>query len=258
MNDYPAMIATVNQVEPVPRRVRAQLGGDTVFDTTRALYVWEWPYYPQYYIPLADVRPDVLIPEGHRQHTARGDADLHGLRVGDTHRPRAAKVLRDSPIDRLTDTVRFEWAAMDAWLEEDERIFVHPRNPYVRVDALRSTRTVRVELDGTVLAESSSPIMVFETGLPTRYYLNRTEIDFAHMIPTGTVTECPYKGTTSGYWSVHAGGTVHADLAWSYDFPTRQLQPIAGLLAFYNERVDIFLDGLQLQRPKTHFFRSTD
>jgi uncharacterized protein (DUF427 family) len=258
VNDYPAMIAPVNHVEPVPRRVRAWLAGQTVFDTTRALYVWEWPNYPQYYIPLADVRAGLLVPEGHRQHSRRGDVDLHGLRVGDTHRPRAAKVFRDSPVDGLSGTVRFEWAAMDAWLEEDERVFVHPRNPYVRVDALRSTRTVRVELGGAVLAESSSPIMVFETGLPTRYYLNRTEINFEYLIPTGTVTECPYKGTTSGYWSVQADGSVHPDLAWSYDFPTRQLQPIAGLIAFYNEQVDIFLDGQQLERPKTHFFPSAD
>ena len=99
------------------------------------------------------------------------------------------------PIDGLSGTVRFEWAALDAWFEEDEQVFVHPRNPYVRVDALRSTRSVRVELDGVVLAESSSPVMVFETGLPTRYYLNRTEVDFAHLIPTDTVTACPYKGT---------------------------------------------------------------
>ena len=258
VNDYPAMIVQVNHVEPVPRRVRAFLAGETVFDTTRALYVWEWPNYPQYYIPLADVRPSLLIPEGHSQHSRRGDVELHGLQVGDTHRPRAAKVLHDSPVGGLSSTVRFEWAAMDAWLEEDERVFVHPRNPYVRVDALRSTRTVRVELGGTVLAESSSPIMVFETGLPTRYYLNRTETNFEHLIPTGTVTECPYKGTTSGYWSVRADGSVHPDLAWSYDFPTRQLLPIVGLVAFYNEKVDIFLDGQLLERPKTHFFPSTD
>jgi uncharacterized protein (DUF427 family) len=180
------------------------------------------------------------------------------LRVGDIHRPHAARVLRDSPLDGLSGTVRFEWAAVDAWFEEDERVLVHPRNPYVRVDALRSTRTVRVELEGTMLGESSSPIMVFETGLPTRYYLNRSELDFTHLIPTDTVTECPYKGTTSGYWSIDVGGTVHPDLAWTYDFPTRQLLPIAGLIAFYNERVDIFLDGRQLERPRTHFFRSTD
>ena len=128
-----------------------------------------------------------------------------------------------------------------------------PRNPYARVDALRSTRKVRVELEGLLLAESSSPVMVFETGLPTRYYLNRTEIDLEHLIPSDTVTECPYKGTTSAYWSVRTGDKVHRDLAWSYDFPTRQLLPITGLVAFYNEKVDIFLDGRQLERPTTHF-----
>ncbi len=157
------------------------------------------------------------------------------------------------PFDGLSGTVRFEWDALDAWYEEDEQVFVHPRSPYTRVDALRSTRTVRVELDGIVLAESSAPVLVFETGLPTRYYLDRTAVDFTRLIRTGTVTACPYKGTTSDYWSVRAGGTVAADLAWSYSFPTRQLLPIAGLIAFYNEKVDLFLDGQQLERPRTHF-----
>jgi uncharacterized protein (DUF427 family) len=149
--------------------------------------------------------------------------------------------------------VRFEWSAFDAWYEEDEQVFVHPRDPYTRVDALRSTRRVRVESKGTVLAESSSPVMVFETGLPTRYYLNRTDVDFTHLVPSDTVTECPYKGVTSGYWSSQVGGVVHPDIAWTYDFPTRQLLPIAGLIAFYNEKVDLFLDGQKLQRPHTHF-----
>jgi uncharacterized protein (DUF427 family) len=258
VNGYPAMIAEVNHVEPVPRRIRAFLAGQVVFDTTRALYVWEWPYYPQYYIPAADVCPGVLVPEEHTQQTGRGKVELHGLRVGDTHRPRTARLLADSPINGLSGTVRFEWAALDAWFEEDEQVFVHPRNPYVRVDALRSTRPVRVELEGAVLAESSSPVMVFETGLPTRYYVDRTEVSFEHLIPTDTVTSCPYKGTTSGYWSIRAGGTVHPDLAWSYDFPTRQLSPIAGLIAFYNEKADIFLDGQKLERPATHFFPPAD
>jgi uncharacterized protein (DUF427 family) len=258
MKDYPAMIAQVNQVEPVARRIRAMLAGEIVLDTTAALYVWEWANYPQYYIPLADIRAEFLVPEGHTQHSPRGSVELHGLRVGDTQRPHAARVLRDSPVGAISQTVRFEWASLDAWFEEDERVFVHPRNPYVRVDALRSTRTVRIELLGAVLGESPSPVMVFETGLPTRYYLNRTEIDFTHLIRTDTVTECPYKGTTGSYWSVEVGGTVHPDLGWSYDFPTRQLLPIAGLVAFYNERVDINLDGRRLERPKTHFFPSTE
>jgi len=253
MPDYPAMITPVNHVEPGPRRVRAMLGGETVLDTTRAMYVWESVYYPQYYIPLADIRAELLVAEGFRQHSPRGEVELHGLQVGEARRAHAVRVLRDSSVAGLSSTARFEWDALDAWFEEDERVFVHPRNPYVRVDALRSTRRVRVELDGAVLAESGSPVLVFETGLPTRYYLNRTDVDFSQLTPTDTVTACPYKGTTSGYWSARVGGEEHPDLAWSYDFPARELLPIAGLIAFYNERVDILLDGGALLRPTTHF-----
>jgi len=249
------MIVPVNHVEPVPRRVRAFAAGQLVVDTTHAVYVWEWANYPQYYIPLTDVRAGLLVSEDVTQHSPRGAVELNSLQIGDLRRPHSVKILRDSPIEGLSGTVRFDWSALDAWFEEDEQVFVHPRNPYVRVDALRSTRPVRVELEGTVLAQSSSPVMVFETGLPTRYYLNRTDIDFTHLIPTDTVTECPYKGTTSGYWAVDVGGTVQPDLAWAYDFPTRELLPIAGLIAFYNEKVDTFVDGQLLKRPTTHFFR---
>jgi uncharacterized protein (DUF427 family) len=255
--DYPSPIASVNHVEPAPRRVRGFLAVEPVFDTTRARYVWEWPYYPHYYIPLDDVRTELLVAEGHAQATRRGQAELHGLRVGDVERPRAVKVYGASPIDGVSHTVRFEWEALDVWFEEDEQIFVHPRSPYVRVDAVRSTRSVRIELDGVVLASSSSPVLVFETGLPTRYYLDRTQVNLEHLIASDTVTACPYKGTTSGYWSIRVGADLHADLAWAYDFPTRQLLPIAGLIAFYNEKVDVFLDGRQLERPVTHFFKST-
>jgi len=191
MSDYPAAITATNHVAPVPRRIRAFAGGEKVLDTTRALYVWEWPNYPQYYIPLADVRSDLLEPEGHTQQTGRGMVEVHGLRAGPVHRPRAAKVVGDSPIDGLSGTVRFEWAAMDAWFEEDEQVFVHPRSPYVRVDALRSNRTVRVELDGVVLAEARSTVMVFETGLPTRYYLSRTDIERVDITLDGQRLERP-------------------------------------------------------------------
>jgi uncharacterized protein (DUF427 family) len=227
MRDYPQMLVQKGHVEPAPRRVRGFVDGHVVFDTTAALYVWEWPNYPQYAIPMADVDP----------------ARLEGLR----HR-----VLADGP---AAGHVRFSWDALDAWYEEDERIFVHPRNPYTRVDALRAQRHVRVERDGVLLAESSSPVLVFETGLPTRYYLDRTDVHFEHLIATDTVTECPYKGRTSGYWSVRTPAGLHADLAWTYDFPTRALSPIAGLIAFYDEQVDVTLDGRRRERPKTHFFR---
>lgn len=247
---YPSLIVPVDHVEPVPRRVRAVMAGETVLDTIRALYVWEWPPYPQFYIPLADIRDGVLVDEDRTEVTTRGEAVVHGLRVGDTYRPGAAKVFELSPVAGVAGTARLEWRSLDAWYEEDEQVFVHPRSPYSRVDAIRSTRRVRVELDGAVLAESSSSVMVFETGLPTRYYFNRTEVDFTHLAPTETVTACPYKGITSEYWSARSGTP---DLAWSYEFPTRQLLPIAGLIAFYNERVDISIDGQPQERPRTHF-----
>ena len=254
--DFPPMIATVDLIEPAPRRVRATLGGRTVFDTTRALYVWEWANYPQYYIPLADIAVELLVDEDHEQKRQQGTARQHGIKVGELEKPRAARVFGPDALAGLDGYVRFEWTAFDAWYEEDERIYVHPRNPYVRVDALRSTRRVRVELDGVVVAESDSPVMVLETGLPTRYYLNRTDVDFSRLVPTETVTECPYKGTTSQYWSVlGADGVAHPDLAWSYEFPTRQLLPITGMIAFYNEKVDHVLDGVPLERPVTHFFK---
>jgi uncharacterized protein (DUF427 family) len=207
---YPAILTPAGHSEPVPRRIRAMLGGRTVLDTTAARYVWEIPNYPAYYVPAADVDPETLTT----LHVKHGT-------------------------DVLTGYVRIRWTALDAWFEEDEQVFVHPRDPYTRVDALRSTREVTVTLGGVELARSTSPVMVFETGLPTRYYLNRTDIDFTLLTASDTETACPYKGTTSGYWTATVDGTEYPDIAWAYDFPTVALSPIAGLVAFYNEKVDI-------------------
>jgi uncharacterized protein (DUF427 family) len=250
---YPASIAVIDQIEPAPRRVRGFIAGQPAFDTQRAIYVWEWPHYPQYYVPLADVDTQVLVDEDHPQRLHRGLARRHGLRVGSVSRPGTVRVFTADSMAGLENMVRFDWDALDAWFEEDEQIFVHPRNPYARVDALRSTRHVRVELEGVVLAESASPVMVFETGLPTRYYLNRTDVDFQHLVATDTVTACPYKGTTSGYWAVDLSGQIYPDVAWTYDFPTAPLLAIAGLISFYNEKVDTYIDGDLLDRPVTHF-----
>ena len=225
MTDYPQTIVPVGHSEPVPRRVRAVLDGEVIVDTVRALYVWEWPPYPQYYLPRADFRAGVAVD------------DL----VAEEHVGPAG-------------TVRLRWDAVDAWFEEDEQVFVHPRSPYARADAIRSTRPVRIELEGVLIAESPSPVMVFETGLPPRYYVDRSAVDFDRLVPSDTVSECPYKGRTSAWWSIRAGGHVHEDLAWSYDFPTREMLPIAGLVSFFNERLDVILDGRLLERPKTPFF----
>lgn len=239
MTDYPVVNVPVDHVQPVPRRIRGVLANEVVVDTTRALYVWEHPYYPQFYVPRADVRADLLVDEHAARDTSRGAAHVHGVHLAGVHRPSSALHYRD-----FHDSVRFDWAALDGWFEEDEQVFVHPRNPYTRVDALRSSRVVRIELDGVVLAESAAPVLVFETGLPTRYYLSRPHVDFSALTRTDTETACPYKGTTTDYWSVTTPNGTYPDLAWSYSFPTKDLLPIAGLVAFYDEKVDVFVDGV--------------
>ncbi|REO51456.1 DUF427 domain-containing protein, partial [Mycobacterium tuberculosis] len=175
--DYPQMAATRGRIEPAPRRVRGYLGHVLVFDTSAARYVWEVPYYPQYYIPLADVRMEFLRDENHPQRVQLGPSRLHSLvSAGQTHRS-AARVFDvdgDSPV---AGTVRFNWDPL-RWFEEDEPIHGHPRNPYQRADALRSHRHVRVELDGIVLADTRSPVLLFETGIPTRYYIDPADIAF--------------------------------------------------------------------------------
>jgi uncharacterized protein (DUF427 family) len=253
--DYPGPITPTDHIEPVPRRIRAELAGRTVLETSDALYLWEWPFYPQFLIPAADVDPAVLLEEGRTHRVSRGTVADVGLRVGERHRAAAGRRYEASRIPALVGRIRFDWDALDAWYEEAEQVFVHPRNPYVRVDALRSSRHVRIERDGVVLAESGAPVMVFETGLPPRIYLDRSAVDFTHLVPSDTVTACPYKGRTTAYWSVRTGETEDADLAWSYDFPTLALAPIAGLVAFYDEQVDVFLDGTHRPRPVTHFSR---
>jgi uncharacterized protein (DUF427 family) len=252
VSQFPPSIAKVNQVAPAPRRVRGIVRGKTIFDTVRALYVWEWPHYPQYYLPRADVDMACLVPDADPVATPLGAAQSHMLRVGDVERHAAAKLMGASPVNDLNDTLRFDWPALDAWFEEDEQVFVHPRNPYTRVDALRSRRSVRVERSGVVLAESPAPVTLFETGLPTRYYIDQRDVRFEHLVPSATRTECPYKGRTTGYWSVEINGRTIPDLAWMYAFPTTAVAPIAGLVAFLNERVDLFIDGVPQPRPKTH------
>ena len=250
--DYPKMAAERGRVEPSPRRVRGYVDGQLVFDTTHARYVWEVPNYPQYYIPRADVRDEFLVDENHPQKVQFGPSRMYSLTAGDATRTGAARVFDADGGGPVAGTVRFEWDALD-WFEEEEPIVGHPRNPYARVDALRSHRHVHVELDGVVLADTHAPVLLFETGLPTRYYIDRTDVVFANLEPSDTQTLCPYKGITSGYWSVRVGETVHQDLVWTYAYPLPAVAPIAGLIAFYNEKVDIAVDGVALPRPHTSF-----
>jgi uncharacterized protein (DUF427 family) len=181
-----------------------------------------------------------------------GPSRLHSITAGGNTQESAARVFDADGGGLVDGYVRFEWDSVE-WFEEDERIVGHPRNPYARIDALRSHRHVRVELDGVVVADTHSPVLLFETGLPTRYYIDRTDVSFEHLVPSKTETLCPYKGTTSGYWSIRVGDAVHADLAWTYDYPLPAVAAIAGLVAFYNEKLDIVVDDFRLPRPSTHF-----
>jgi uncharacterized protein (DUF427 family) len=240
------------RVERGLKRVRAYLNGELVADTRTPYLVWEWPYYPTYYVPLADMLA-TLIPAGETSHSpSRGDGEVLHVKVATSTAERAALRYPDSPLEQLRDLVRLDWNAMSEWLEEDEPVYTHPRDPYKRVDILASSRHVRVEVDGVVVAESRQPRILFETGLPPRHYIPLPDVRMDLLRPSATVTHCPYKGT-AGYWSVDTGQGVHEDLVWIYRTPLPESQKIAGLACFYDEKVDVFLDGERQTRPKTKF-----
>lgn len=229
------------------------LGGVVVADTLRPLLVWENPHYPTYYIPRPDVLDGALVPTGETAHSpSRGDASVLTVVGGGKEAAGAARIHADSPFPELRDAVAFDWGAMDHWFEEDEEVYVHARDPYTRVDILRSSRDVRVEVAGVVVARSDRPSFLFETGLPVRTYLPKTDVRMDLLVPSATVTRCPYKGTAE-YWDVVIDGERHTDFAWSYPFPTAESAKIAGLVAFYDEKVDTFVDGERRERPRSPF-----
>lgn len=237
------------RVEHTAKRVRTYLGGRVVADTTSALLVWESPYYPAYYFPLDDVDDAALKATGATKHSpSRGDAVVYTVTSGTVEAADAALAYPDSPLEQIRGHVRFEWDAMDAWFEEDEEVFFHPRDPYTRVDILAGSRHVRIEVDGVTVADSRSPRILFETGLPARYYLPKTDVRLDLLEHTGTVTHCPYKGTAE-YWTVNG----KKDLAWSYRTPLPESEKVAGLIAFYDEKLDVYVDGELQERPKTKF-----
>jgi uncharacterized protein (DUF427 family) len=241
------------RVERGAKRVRVHLGGEVIADTTEPVLVWEVPYYPTYYIPAADVRAGILVADGSVRHSpSRGEGQIYTVKTARAQAPGAALRYADSPIEELRGLIRLDWVAMDAWFEEDEEVFAHPRDPHTRIDVLNSSRHIRVEIDGVTVAESSSPHLLFETGLPVRYYLPKTHVRMDLLEPAETVSYCPYKGKAE-HWSIRAGDRVHADLAWSYQNPLPESQKIIGLVAFYNGKVDIYVDGVLQERPKSKF-----
>lgn len=241
--------------EPTERHVRVFFGGAAVADSCDVLVLFKGPRPPVYYFPLADVRSEFFADSARVEEDPRlGRRTYATLRVAGREAVDAVFRYR-APIPDgpdLSEHVSFEWDAMDGWFEEDEEIFRHPRDPYKRVDVLHSSRHVRVLLDGAVLADSCRSMLLFETGLPVRYYLPKLDVTMGRLRRSSTRTRCPYKGEAV-YWDVELDGTTLRDLVWSYPAPIPEIPKLENLLSFYNEKVDLEVDGAILERPHTNW-----
>src|SRR6266487_2650608 len=240
------------RVEQSQKRVRVYLAGELVADTIRPVLVWEGPHALAYYLPAADVRAELVATGRTERSPSRGDAELYDVKVAAATAAGAARTFPESPIEELRDLVRLDWQAMSGWFEEDEPVYFHPRDPYTRVDILGSSRHVEVVLNGVTVADSHRPRILFETGLPPRYYLPLTDVRQDLLRPTSTQTHCPYKGTAS-YWSIQLGEDVFEDYVWTYRAPLPESQKVTGLACFYNEKVDLYVDGELQERPRSPF-----
>jgi uncharacterized protein (DUF427 family) len=242
------------RVEPSPRWVRVKAGDVWVADSRRAqLLAWYGPgTLPTYCFPSADVRTDLVRPSAAPAAGRAPGVVEHDLVVGDRVLERAVQLFADPPaaLAAVEGHWSFTWDGRVSWFEEALEIHVHARDTSKRVDVVPSERHVRVEVAGQVVAESHRPHALFETTLPTRWYLPADDVDWECLEPSDTVTHCPYKGVAR-YWSVRAGGELHPDVAWSYPDPVVECPRIAGLVCFFNEKVDLVIDGVPETRPVT-------
>ncbi len=246
------------EYEPSPRRVRAVLRGETIVDSTDVLLVRETGHVPVYYFPRDDVAMDRLTPTANKTHCPwKGDACYWTIHA-DGHAAENAAWAYPEPLEEasaLRDRIAFYWQSLDHWYEEDEEVFVHARDPRVRVDTLLSHRPVEVTHAGEVLAKSSRAQFLFETDLPTRYYIPPEDVRRDLLVESPTNTRCPYKGAAT-HLSLVIDGVTHDDIAWVYPDPIPECPRIAGHIAFYNERVDrILVDGKPVGQPQTAWSR---
>jgi uncharacterized protein (DUF427 family) len=239
--------------EDFPRRMRALFAGETVVDSRHAKLLHEQNHLPKLYFPEDEVATGFLERTDHSTHCPfKGDASYWSVKVGDRVAENAVWSYLD-PLDdapSLSGYLAVYWHLMDEWLEEDEPAIVHVRDPYHRVDVLDSSRHLRVTVNGEVVAESNRPRVIYETGLPPRWYFPPEDVRAEALVPSETSSGCAYKGFAS-YHSVRAGGEEEEDLVWFYTEPTRDVERIKGYLAFFNERVDIEVDGELQERPIT-------
>jgi uncharacterized protein (DUF427 family) len=241
--------------DPVPYRLRGFFAGEAVFDTIDAKLLYETAHLPVYYVPEEDLRHDLLEPSGkHTRCPHKGEASYRSIRVGDRVAADAVWTYLEpiAPAAFLAGHAAFYWKELDEWFVEDEPVFGHPRDPYHRIDTYRTTRPVRVSVDGEVIAESTRAVALFEAGLPPRYYLPAEDVRTELFERSEKKTRCAYKGEAS-YRHVRAGGTLHEDLGWTYEEPDDDGRAIRGLICFFNERVDLEVGGEQQARPVTQW-----
>lgn len=233
-----------------PKWIRGLFAGRFIVNSRAAVLARRAGRPPVYFFPRHDIAMESLTgsasppPGGPGRHCRYWD-----LRVGDRHVSHAAWTYTQTlpQLPHLSDHIAFEWSGLDAWFEEDEPVFVHPRDPCVRVDCLRSSRHIEVVVAGEVVADSRSPVLLFETGLPVRYYLPPTHVRQELLLPSDHVTHCPYKGQ-AGYHALRINGRTLDNSVWHYRHPTHEAAAIAGLLCFYTERTDaVYIDGERLE-----------
>jgi uncharacterized protein (DUF427 family) len=242
------------KVERSNRWVRVKFGGETVADSKHPLLLIQYGpgSLPTYYFAASEVRQDLLEP-GSKSEQGNGK-EFFNLKAGAKTAENAAWIYRDPPesLSALKDYYSFKWNAMDAWYEEEEEIYAHARDPYKRVDVMPSSRHVQVIINGVTVADTHRPTLLFETYLPIRYYIPQEDVKMDLLQPSPIHTRCPYKGLAS-YWSVQAGDTFARNIAWAYPDPIAENPKIKGLICFYNEKVDLIIDGEKAERPITPF-----
>jgi uncharacterized protein (DUF427 family) len=243
--------------DPVPYRLRGFFAGEAVFDTVGAKLLYETAHLPVYYVPEEDLRHDLFEPSDSKTRCPhKGEASYRSLRVGDRFEEDAVWFYPEPilPASFLSGHAAFYWRKLDEWFVEDEQVFGHPRDPYHRIDTYPTTRAVRVSVDGELVAESTRSVALYESGLPPRFYLPAEDVRMDLLEPSEKRTRCAYKGVAS-YWSVRVGDTLHEDIVWTYEEPDRDGAAIRGLVCFFNERVDLEVDGQTVERPVTQWSR---
>ena len=234
--------------DPCAKRVRVVLNGETVADSTRTKLLHETGILPVYYFPTDDIRSEFLTPTDHSTHCPfKGDASYWTITVGDRVEENAlwGYETPNPESQFLLGHAAFYFNKMDQWFEEDEQIFVHARDPYTRVDVLQSSRHVRVSFDGEVVAETDHPVILFETSLPARFYIPRADVRLDLFEASELVTQYPYKGYAS-HLSLKGRGKAGQDVAWCYEDPLGEVAAIKDLVAFYDTKCEIEVDGEKL------------